>query len=277
MPSTKCCKVRQAELTIFPLKISAAHMGPTLCLCTARPKRRTGRKQDASAYLQFWMARAATLLLNPRRSNAVGLDLSDGVFLSPTMPAGALPPNASTTVALALTRSCEVAFDEVCRQLAYYTSRDDNSFDVVVLCYSLLTYVLIGDSLGHAPVRTRKEAARDAVGVSILPPHNKKLVAASLEAIFGKISGGLWPPGQPIFQSRGGGNNVGNAFVFSPDMLASLLEVLPSRAFLPHLAEIESHLSWLEDHVLNEVNFRDVTCRGTGRHRATRSYLHGGL
>ena len=32
-----------------------------------------------------------------------------------------------------------------------------------------------------------------------------------------------------------GGNDVGNAFVFAPDMVASLLEVLPAASLQPHL------------------------------------------
>ena len=46
--------------------------------------------------------------------------------------------------------------------------------------------------------------------------------------MFGELGGnGLWPSGQPIFTTRGRGNDVGNAFVFSPDLLASLIETLP--------------------------------------------------
>jgi hypothetical protein len=42
--------------------------------------------------------------------------------------------------------------------------------------------------------------------------------------------------------SRGFGNNVGNAYVFTPDLLASMLEVLPAHAFKPHLSKIEEHV-----------------------------------
>ena len=57
-----------------------------------------------------------------------------------------------------------------------------------------------------------------------------------------------WPAGQPIFLSRGAGNNVGNAYVFSPDLLASLLEVLPAHSFRPHLEALGAHVNWLESH-----------------------------
>ena len=42
---------------------------------------------------------------------------------------------------MALERSCEVAFDDVCRQLAYHAAGDTSLFDVVVLAYSLLRCV----------------------------------------------------------------------------------------------------------------------------------------
>ena len=55
-----------------------------------------------------------------------------------------------------------------------------------------------------------------------------------LAIVFARLHNGLWAPGQPIIQSRGAGNNVGNAFCFAPDMLASMLEVhdaFPSPSF----------------------------------------------
>ena len=44
---------------------------------------------------------------------------------------------------LALERSAETAYDDLCRQLAFRAASDDVSFDVVVLAYSLITYTTI--------------------------------------------------------------------------------------------------------------------------------------
>tara|TARA_B100000780_G_scaffold201903_1_gene143230 strand:+ start:188 stop:295 length:108 start_codon:yes stop_codon:yes gene_type:complete len=35
---------------------------------------------------------------------------------------------------------------------------------------------------------------------------------------------------------------VGNAFVFAPDMLATLLESLPADAFRPHMGAVSRHV-----------------------------------
>ena len=105
-----------------------------------------------------------------------------------------------------------------------------------------------------ASARERDAEARDAVGTgSSLPPRNERLIHASLQLIFDEMDCGLWPAGQPIVASRGAGNNVGNAFVFTPDLLASLLEVLPAKYFRPHLAKVRGHVAWLEEHVVSEV------------------------
>jgi len=72
--------------------------------------------------------------------------------------------------------------------------------------------------------------------------------------VFGELGGnGLWPSGQPIFTTRGRGNDVGNAFVFSPDLLASLIETLPPEAMRPHLGAVASHTAWLASHVVEEL------------------------
>ena len=41
-------------------------------------------------------------------------------------------------------------------------------------------------------------------------------------------------------------NDVGNAFVFAPDMLATLLESLPADAFRPHMGAVSRHVEWLQ-------------------------------
>lgn len=161
---------------------------------------------------------------------------------------------------------CECAYDDVCRQLAFHSAGDRVSFDVVILSYSLMTLVLVQERLAKA-VATAKDAeamaSRDAVGSSsALPPRNGKIVDAALRIIFDEMVDGLWPAGQPIFLSRGAGNNVGNAYVFSPDLLASLLEVLPAHSFRPHLEALGAHVNWLESHVVEEVQMGGALLRG---------------
>ena len=39
---------------------------------------------------------------------------------------------------------------------------------------------------------------------------------------------------------------MGNAFVFAPDMLATLLESLPADAFRPHMGAVSRHVEWLQ-------------------------------
>ena len=225
----------------------AASVGSMLA---SRPQRRAGRHQPLSAYLRFWMAYASSLLLNPSSGDAEP-------FLDPRIPPEALPMNAPREAQLTLERACESAYDDVCRQLAFHSAGDAVSFDVVVLAYSLLTYVRVLETLGRQEraARERDSSARDAVGTgSTLPPRNERIIRAALALIFEEMdTGGLWPAGQPIVLSRGAGNNVGNAYMFTPDLLASLLEVLPSSAFLPHIGRIEQHVGWLEEHVNEEV------------------------
>lgn len=207
----------------------------TACIVTmlsARPLRRAGRNQQLSAYLRFWLAYSASLLPSAADST---------------------PTQGASAVALTLVRSCDTAYDDLCRQLAFHGAGDTYSFDVVVLAYSLLTYVLVLDRLGGAAARERETDARDAAGTgSSLPPRNERLVRSSLAIIFAQMESGMWANGQPIILSRGAGNNVGNAYCFAPDMLASMLEVLPADLFRPHLSAITDHVTWLEEHIVEE-------------------------
>ena len=221
----------------------AAALGTVL---SCRPLRRKGRNQPLSAYLRFWMARAATLVLNPAGKT--------DPFLSPNLPTEAVPIDAAENVGLTLERTCELSYDDICRQLAFQAAGDTVTFDVIQLAYSLLTYCLVLDALGGSAAASERDAdTRDAVGTgSLLPPRNERLIRYALQAIFDELDSGVWPAGQPIVLSRGYGNNVGNAFVFTPDLLASLLEVMPSHYFRPHLPKIQEHVRWLEEHVASE-------------------------
>lgn len=82
-------------------------------------------------------------------------------------------------------------------------------------------------------------------------------VSAALATLFEAMNEiGTWDKGMPIFLSRGKGNDVGNAFVFAPDMLATLLESLPADAFRPHMGAVSRHVDWLQQ---NQVGLRAAT------------------
>ena len=55
---------------------------------------------------------------------------------------------------------------------------------------------------------------------------------------------------------------MGNAFCFSPDMLASMVEILPPDLFRPHLGSISAHVTWLEEHVVEEALASGAMLRG---------------
>ena len=222
----------------------------------SRPRLQLGRLQPLSAYLRFWLASASALLLNPHPDDVEP-------FLTPQLPAEALPIDAEEGTRLALQRACATAYDDVCRHLAYRAAGDTNTFDVVVLAYSLMTYVLVLDALGVAASSERDSNARDAIGTGTsLPPRNERLIQRALADIFEEMHTGLWPAGQPIVMSRGAGNNVGNAYVFTPDLLASLIEVIPAAQFRPHITKIEEHVAWLNEHVVTETLPTGNTLRG---------------
>ncbi len=209
------------------------------------------RAADAprSAYIRFWGAQALISLLGAPPD-----------FLSASLPEEMLPPRAADRAARTLERAAAAAYDEVCRQLAFRYADDGNSHDTIVLAYSLMTYVLVSDALASAPQTAgRRERARDAAGPSsALPPRNPKLVRAALGAVFaGQRADGLWDQGQPIFESRGSGNDVGNAYVFAPDMVASLLETVDRTAFGEHLPSLRRHLVWLGEHTVEDVALLD--------------------
>lgn len=127
-------------------------------------------------------------------------------------------------VTFALERAHDVARNEMCRQIAYHVS-GDSAFDVTRLAYSLLTYS-----------KTKSD----------------KLVSKGLEAFFEKqLPDGLWPPGQSIYSRSRRSFDLGNAFVFSPDLVGALLESLPAQSFKPYLTHLERLLTWIEEHHLN--------------------------
>ena len=86
------------------------------------------RKQLHSAYLRYVNVKALLLLVEKRQ---------------------AIPSNllGSNRLGYALERANLVAFDELCRQLAFYESGDNANFDVIILTYTLLTYYETSQSL----------------------------------------------------------------------------------------------------------------------------------
>jgi len=221
-------------------------------LLNNRPKRSRGRAQANSAYCQFWLARAMLELLAPP-GGAHRSAIIDRI------PHDALPVDASRLLALALTRSAEISYDEMCRQLAFRGAGDVESFDVIRLAYSTASYYAVTTRLAGVSLAGGVDPT-DAAGrpVTTIGSTNTKLVEAAVSAIFGEqlINNGLWAAGQPIFigrQTMSSGQaafnaDPGDAFVFAPDMLGHLLKVLPAPFFRPHLAGLERTLAWVESH-----------------------------
>ena len=196
-------------------------------LLGARPKRRNGHTQPLSDYLMFLCAQAMATMHDSTKtfddddiSNA-GTN-AEGVRVG-GLPLDALPPDFSSQLTLGVVRSAETSFNELCRQLAYRNAGDGNNFDVMRLGYSLLTYVVTTNTLaGTAGMELVKgEGPIETVG-----PANSFLIKQGLMAFFEEQNDdGLWDKGQPIFKSfRRTGRNVGNAFVFATDTVASLLK-----------------------------------------------------
>jgi hypothetical protein len=182
------------------------------------------------------------------------------------LPLTALPEGASSEVFWGLLRCAEVSSNELCRQLSYRLAGDLNSFDVIRLAYSLLTYLRSTESLSGIAGR-EVEPGQGPSPETRVAPLNKKLVAAALAAFFQEQGNdGLWDKGQPIYKSfkEGQGRNMGGAFVFSVNTVGSLLCALPAEDFRPHLGALERTLKWIESHQTLEI-ISDYTDPKTGQ------------
>lgn len=172
-----------------------------------------------------------------------------------SIPLRALPEGAASSLTLALSRCAEVSTSELYRQLALHTAGDQSDFDITRLAYSLLTYLISTASLtGTAGLELIP--GQGPLPGSRIGPANTKLVRAALQVYFDEqqVGSGLWDKGQPIYKSfRKQGRNVGNAFVFSLDTVASMLEALPCEEFRPYLSHLERTLTWVEQHQTVEV------------------------
>jgi len=157
-------------------------------------------------------------------------------------------------------KAAHTAEDNLCRQLAYHYAGDSAEFDVMQLAYALL--------LHH-----ETSGARGALICGDQPsvPFNTNLALKALEVLFSQqLGNGLWPQGAPIDRTgesmRG---DIGNSFVFTFDLLASLLGTIgiSHPEFLrPFLPQLYKSLSWAEDNVVEMAlsSYCDVNTGLTG-------------
>lgn len=252
----------------------------------ARPRRRYGIQQNFSEYILFQCTQvyaevydsSVALPINDLDETTIAAN-ADEMFDSERpvsmsgLPENALPTGAASEVGLALSRCAEVSYNTLCRQMALRVARDES--DVMELAYSLLTYAVATTALAGT-------AGREVIpGQGPLPgsrsrPVNRKLIEAALAAFFAEQRhDGLWDKGQPIYRSfRRTGRNVGNAFVYSVDTVASLLHWLPPESFRPHLSGLKKVLEWVEQHQNVEI-LADYCDPETGRctGRAIRGWI----
>ncbi len=201
-------------------------------LLDARPLRRSGQTQPLSEYLLFLVARAMSTLHDASLDYSYSFDArnenehqdENGIGMG-GFPSDALPDDARAKLSLGLSRSVEVSFNELCRQLAYWNAGDRNNFDAIRLAYSLLTYVTTSETLSGTAGIELVPGEGPTTG-SVVGPPNIFLVREALRVFFEEQNeDGMWDKGQPIYKSfRRTGRNVGNAFVFATDTVGGLLK-----------------------------------------------------
>ncbi len=276
-------------------------------LMSGRPRRRWGEEQLFSAYITYECVKVYVDLANTMNQNPSNRSLRLGVLAVETK--GGLKSessdddgNSSTApiaievedsefffreITIAVARSAEIARDELCRQLAYRSAGDTGNFDVIKLVYNLLTYVKATESLkGNTLLSTKpkpsiqssSEADTKMAAQVAVPKINRRLVASALKVFFEEQddSDGLWDRGQPIYKSfKREGRNVGNAYVYGVEALASILDVLGSsgpsgngnaEVFRPYLRNLEHTLDWIERNIDIETTVIAEECNvDTGR------------
>ena len=67
---------------------------------------------------------------------------------------------------------------------------------------------------------------------------------------------------QYVFTLYSGAHPVHRRFVFSADMLSSMMAILPPEKFRPHLAAVERTLLWAETHEKTDVVQQSAASRG---------------
>lgn len=193
------------------------------------------RNQNTSAYLRLQNARALLLVVE---NGYVPFELK-----------------GTHKIGYALERASLVAFDEMCRQLAFFNSGDLTNFDPVVLTFVTLTYFETSQSL------FLKSFAR-----GVIPPTEMKLIKAALRIIFGvQRLDGTWQKGEPIFKIGSSKGDIGNNYVFFFDLLGCMLGPMAEKEpnlFAPYISEIERCLTWAETNVLQEMMAEDCDTFG---------------
>jgi hypothetical protein len=138
------------------------------------------RNQHTSAYLRLQNARALLLIVE---RGYVPLDLK-----------------GTHKIGYALERSVLVAFDEMCRQLAFFNSGDMTNFCPVILAFATITYFETSQSF------FLKSFAR-----GVIPATEMKLIRSALDVIFSmQRQDGPWPKGEPIFKIGSSKGEIGN-------------------------------------------------------------------
>ena len=217
----------------------------------SRPKRRNGLSQPISMYILFLITDSLASLVDSTPSRRKG-DNENNTYLG-GLPSSSLPEGAASSTLLALTRSVEVSYNELCRQLAFRSAGDRTSFDIMRLAYSLLAYVRASNSMTGTAGREVTIGEGPVPGTAVGQP-NKRLITAALDAFFAEQNeDGTWDKGQPIYKSFRKKRDVGNAFVFAADTVGSMLGLLPAEYFRPHLDGLEKLISWIEQHQSVEI------------------------
>lgn len=138
-------------------------------LIQQRPRLSLHRQQKMSSYLRHLNAKALSSYLSYNADSVNETTRSD--------------------INHSFRRANDVAFDELCRQIAFYTSSDSANFDVVVLTYSLVSYFQIATSFF---INTKT--------LGIIPQANMNLVANALKIIFSvQASDGTWRKGKGCY------------------------------------------------------------------------------
>lgn len=190
------------------------------------------RSQFNSAYLRLQNARALLAIVE---NNVVPSELV-----------------GTHRIGYALERATLVAFDEMCRQLAFYNSGDLSNFDAVILAFTTITYFETSQSL------FLKSFAR-----GVIPTTEIKLVRSALQVIFScQREDGTWPKGEPISKqgSSRGDKDIGNNYVFFFDLIGCLLGPMAEKEpslLAPYIPQIERCITWAETNVLEEMMAED--------------------
>ena len=232
------------------LKINDKFLKAVNVLLENRSKLSLHDQQDSSTYLRFLNVKAFLALLN---NDVFDTDIQ-----------------MKNDIVFAIERANMIAFDGLCRQLAFYNASDSQNFDIIVLTYNLLTYIL------GTRINTKVKL-------------NTKIVFGAFQVIFDEQNeDGTWDKGEPISSVSSGGlgvegedgggrggnvgtdairnaikkekkksRDIGNQYVFSIDTLGHLLACTRDAHLTslldPYIHNIERSLTWVENNIISEV------------------------